>query len=249
MAATGASPTVALPAAVQELLTSFVDSAKTCFAADLRSIVLFGSGADGTLRSTSDLNLLVVLTRFSKPEADAFREPLRLASVAGRAAAMFVLESELPGVAEAFAVKFDDISRRRLVLFGADVIAGLDVSREAKIHRLRQVLMNLTLRLRQQYMANSLREERLAAVLADAAGPMRSAAATLLEMQGQAVTSPKEALATVARALGGGEWSQTLALVSQVREAQTLPAGVAGPAVFQLMALVEAMRLQAERGA
>jgi predicted nucleotidyltransferase len=247
MVATVASPPAALPPAVQELLASFVESAKACFAAELKSIVLFGSGADGTLRATSDLNLLVVLARFPKAEADAFREPLRLASVAGRAAVMFLLEAELPVAAEAFAVKFDDICRRRRVLFGPDPIASLVVSRDAKVLRLRQILMNLALRLRQQYMANSLREERLPAVLADVAGPLRAAAATLLELQGQSVSSPKAALVAVAAALAGGDCLQALTLVSQARETQALPAGVAGPAMFQLMALVEAMRSQAER--
>ena len=51
----------------------------------------------------------------------------------------------------------------------------------------------------------------------------------------------------MAAALAGGDCLQALTLVSQARETQALPAGVAGPAMFQLMALVEAMRSQAER--
>ena len=114
-----------LPPAVERMLADLVDSAKQCFGDHLRSVVLFGSGAEGRLRATSDLNLIVVLTRFDKQRVDAFREPLRVAHVAGRATTMFVLESELPAAAEAFAVKFDDIGRRRCVLYGEDLLAGV----------------------------------------------------------------------------------------------------------------------------
>jgi hypothetical protein len=236
-----------LPAATEQLLSRLVESARRCFQDDLKSIVLFGSGAEGRLRATSDLNLLVVLKRFDKAQVDGFREPLRAAQMAGQASAMFVLESELPAAAEAFAVKFDDIGRRRRVLYGEDVIAGLATPREAKKQRLRQVLMNLTLRLRNQYAAMSLREEQLAVAVADAAGPLRSAAATLLELEGQAVASPKEALERVAGGLEGPEWPQLLAQLTEARQSRRLPPGAAGAAMFRLMDLVHQMRLRAER--
>lgn len=209
------------------------------------SILLFGSGAEGRLRLTSDLNLLIVLKRFEKAQVDSFREPWRAASVAGQVSAMFVLESELPAAAEAFAVKFDDIARRRRVLFGSDPMAGLNTSRTAKIQRLRQVLMNFMLRLRERYTSLSLREEQLASVLANAAGPLRSAAATLLELEGTPVDSPKEALERVASSLEGS--APTLELISNARISRTVPAGAAGPALFRLIALAEAMQSRTDK--
>jgi predicted nucleotidyltransferase len=232
--------------AIERLLTDLVAAAKQCFQDALRSIILFGSGAEGRLRATSDLNLLFALRRFDKPQVDAFREPLRVANVAARASVMFVLESELPAAAEAFAVKFDDIGRRRRVLYGDDVIAALTTSRAAKKQKLVQILLNLTLRLRERYAAVSLREEQLAVVIAEAAGPLRSAAATLLELEGRAIASPKEALEAVAAA-GGTGWSEAVAAISTARQSQSLPAGAAAPVLFELMALAEALRLRTER--
>jgi hypothetical protein len=133
------------------------------------------------------------------------------------------------------------------VLYGDDVIGGLATSREARKQRLCQALLNLSLRLRERYAATSLREERLAIVIAEAAGPLRSAAASLLELEGQAAVSPKEALERVARSLDGSDWAQTLEQVSTARESRRLPAGAAAATVFRLMALAEAMRLRAER--
>lgn len=234
-----------LPAQVEQVLNDLTSAARLALADNLRSIVLFGSAAEGQMRATSDVNLMMVLTRFERSQADQLREPLRLAHAAARVSVMFVLESELPVAAEAFAVKFADIGRRRRVLFGEDVFAQLKPSREAQIQRLRQVLVNLTLRLRSRYALVSLREPQLAMVLADAAGPLRSAAAALLELEGQPVPSPKAALAAVARSLATE--GELLKHISRARETGALPAGVAGTALFGLLELAGQMRGRVER--
>jgi predicted nucleotidyltransferase len=241
------SPGVAMSPAVEQILADLVQSAKDAFGDDLICMALFGSGAEGRLRATSDLNLLVVLARFQRDRADKFREPLRVARIAAKAAAMFLLESEAATAAEAFAVKFGDIARRHRVLVGQLPKALMAVSPEAKKQRLLQTLMNLTLRLRQSYVAMSLREEQLALVIAETAGALRSSAAMLLELEGRPVASPKESLETVAGSLDGGKWSETLRRISEARESRSLPPGAAAPALFNLMALVDAMRLRAER--
>jgi predicted nucleotidyltransferase len=234
-------------ATADRMLADLVEAAQKSFRDDLRSVVLFGSGAEGRLRPTSDLNLVVVLKAFRKDRVDAFREPLRAAHVAGRASAMFLLESEVAAAAESFAVKFDDIERRRKVLFGEDVFARLDIPRAVIQSRLRQMLLNLSLRLRERYALVSLREEQLALVIADAAGPLRAAAATLLELEGAPVPSPKEALARLTPSLGIAGADDLLARISTARETRALPAGIAGPTVFQMMALAEALRARVEK--
>jgi predicted nucleotidyltransferase len=244
---TAQATSVSMPPAVERILADLVKTTKDAFQDDLVCMVLFGSGAEGRLRATSDLNLLVVLKQFQQERADAFREPMRLARVAARAAVMFVLESELATAAEAFAVKFGDIARRHRVLVGELPKALLAVSPEAKKQRLRQTLMNLILRLRQSYVMTSLREEQLALVIAETAGALRSAAATLLELEGRPVVSPKESLEAVAALLDGGPWSETLHRISEARESRGLPAGTAAPVLFKIMALTDAMRRRVER--
>jgi predicted nucleotidyltransferase len=53
--------TADLPAPVATALTAFVSSATASLDSDLRSIVLFGSGAENRLRPTSDVNLAAIL--------------------------------------------------------------------------------------------------------------------------------------------------------------------------------------------
>jgi predicted nucleotidyltransferase len=118
-----------LPDNIQSVLTAFVDSSKNTFKEDLRSIVLFGSGADGNLRPASDVNVIVVLERFDQTKADQMREPLRLAETAIKLKAMFLLVHEIEPASQAFSVKFADLKRRRKVLFGEDPFADLSVTR------------------------------------------------------------------------------------------------------------------------
>jgi len=233
-----------LPAHVERCLHDLVEAAKAAFPDNLVSMVLFGSAAEGQMRATSDVNLLIILTRFDRAQVDRLRDALRLAHAAAQVSVLFVLESELPAAAEAFAVKFADIGRRHRVLHGTDVLARVRPSREAQLNRLRQMLVNLTMRLRNRYALVSLREEQLALVIADAAAPLRTAAATLLELEGRATPSPKAALVEVVRALGFED--DVLAPLSQARETRTLPAGIAGQALFRLLDLAGEMRRRAE---
>ncbi len=236
-----------LPPVQAEVLAGLVAAAQESFGDDLISVILFGSGAEGRLRATSDLNLMVVLRAFQRDRVDRFREPLRLAAVAVKAETMFVLLDELPVVAEAFAAKFDDIVRRHRVLVGQDVIRGLSIPPAAKKRRLRQMLLNLRMRLRERYAVVSLRDEQLALVVADAAGPLRAAAATLLELEGADETAPKEALERIAREECPADADATLASLSQVRESRQLPAGEAGAEVFRLKRLIDRLMQRLDR--
>jgi predicted nucleotidyltransferase len=226
-----------LPAEVGRSLATFVEAAREAFGDQLASVVLFGSAVEGRLRATSDVNVIVVLRAFDRERASRLGAPYRTAAAAIRLDAMFILQSELPAAMEAFAVKFADVLRRRRVLFGPDPFADLRPSRQAELLRVRQVLLNLALRLRRSYLVDGTREEQMILDVADAAGPLRAAAAALLELEGRKVDSGKTALAMVAAALPGGPWEDLLGVLSAARETRTLPAGSAGAAVSRLSEL------------
>ena len=234
--------TVTLPTNVSSALNAFIAAAKKAFGDDLLSVVLYGSGAEGKLRPTSDVNLILLLGAFERQQADHLREPLRLAEAAIKLRVMFLLRDELKPASQAFAVKFADVIRRRLVLYGDDPFASLVVSREDAIFRLKQTLLNLTLRLRETYISRSLREEQIAAVIADTAGPLRSCASALLELEGHSAASSKEALEQIAATLTSKPGSsEDLQLITEARQRHTLPPGAAAPALFHLIDLAHAM--------
>lgn len=235
-----------LPEEIQRHLDVFVAAAQTAFGDDLAAAVLFGSAADGQVRATSDVNLLLLLKRFTPQTADALRGSLRLAHAAIDLQVMFLLESELTQAADAFAVKFADIIARHRVLLGVDPFASLHTSRDAVLRRLRQVLLNQQVRMRERYMLLSLNEEQLAGAIADAAGPLRSAAASLAQLEGKPALSGKQALEAFVDQLGDPALHTALQAMSEARETARLAPGQALPAFTGLMAITEHLREHAE---
>lgn len=233
--------TIVLPVEISQGIDGFLNDAKQAFGDALVSAVLFGSAAEGRLRSTSDVNLLLVLKRFDKGHADLIRDSFRAAHAAMRLDVMFILKSELGPAMDAFAVKFSDIISRRRILFGPDPFTTLVITPQAILNRTKQVLINLTLRLRERYVLISLREEQLAFIIADAAGPLRACSATLMKLQGIPVTSPKEAMATMISELNIPNGPEVLNHIDMVRSQGALPPGAAGTLLFSLIELAEKM--------
>lgn len=236
-----------LPLPVAQALGDFVTASREAFGEGLRAVVLYGSAAEGRLRATSDVNVILVLSTFRREDVDRLRAALQAAHAAVRLAPMFLIESEIDPAADAFAAKFTDILRRRRILYGEDPFARLTVPRPAAVARLKQSLLNLALRLRAAYALRSLREEQLALVVADAAGPLRANAATLLDLGGVRAPSAREALRTVAASFGEEDLRRAMDRLSEARETRALPPGEAAPTLFALIGLAERMRARAER--
>ena len=191
-----------LPGPIAAGLAEFLGTAREVLAADLVSAVLFGSAVDGRLAPTSDVNLLLVLAAFAPETIARLRDALLKAEAAINLRVMFLLERELPSAAEFFAQKFADIRRRHRILLGKDALASLAIPRSAEIFRLRQILLNAVLRMREAYVARGRRSEQVVRILAEALGPLRAACATLLELEGTAAKDSDAAFAQVAAAFG-----------------------------------------------
>jgi predicted nucleotidyltransferase len=227
-----------LPEPVRAGLAAFSAAAQRALGEDLVALVLFGSAAEGRLRPTSDVNLVVVLSRYEPEGLAAIGEAYRLAQAAIRLSAMFILESEIASAGEAFAVKFADIAARHAVIHGHDVFAGLVLSRVASLHRLRQVLLNLLLRSRERYVASSAFPERLALAAADAVGPLRASAATLLQLESGATPAPRDALRRIADETGR---AAALAALEEARLTGAVPGIGAAAALLGAAELTSAL--------
>lgn len=216
-----------LPAPVSAALNALVSSACDALGPELKSIVLFGTAAENRLRPASDVNVAVVLAAFDADRVGSLSDVLLAARAAVNMNVMWLLEAEIPRAAEAFALKFADIGRRHRVLWGNDPFDGVAIARHVAIARLRQVLMNLVMRLRAGYALHSRHEERLVLLLANAAGPLRASAAEIIELEGAAPPPPREALERLSATLPAGEWDSTLGALSEARANGALEPGTA----------------------
>jgi predicted nucleotidyltransferase len=234
----------ALPAAVRAWLSQASQALIDSLSEDLEALILFGSAAAGLMRASSDVNLLVVLSRFDPQRIDKASGVLQDAAAAVELHPMFLLGSELSLAAESFSVKFDDIVHRHVVLYGKDPFEALIIPRALIVKRLQQVLFNLTLRMRTLYANGRAREESLAAVLADAAAPLRRSAYAILELRGERPPTPKAALESLATEFGA-DWTNDLQNLSKAREDLQLEPGAAAKLILRLAELSELLRRQA----
>ena len=217
-------------------LTDLVTAAREALGDSLDSIVLYGSGAEGRLRPASDVNVIFVLNRFDAARVDALGEPVRVAQAAIRLAPMVLLRDEIPHAATAFAVKFADIVRRHRVLHGADPFTGLTIPRERLVTRLLQVLLNLRLRLRAAYVTHTF-DDQLVTAIVHGGTALRSAAATLRELEGQPRLSPRESLEKTAQELGDPRFIAAVTQISTARELGVLPPDAPRETVLALIEL------------
>lgn len=237
-----------VPENVRRVLTDFVRLARQVFADDLSSVVLYGSAAAGQMRTTSDVNLLLVLRRLDFQAAEQLSDALRLAEAAVGLKIMFLLEGEVAEAATAFALKFADMTDRHVLLYGRDPFAALAVPRGAKIFRLKQVLLNLVLRMREALIRSAGEEKRRALLIAEFAAPLRSAAVALLELeQAGSAASQKEALEQVAAGIDPAVFQEALIALTTARSQRPLQPGAAGAAMQRLIELGAKMHQRASR--
>jgi predicted nucleotidyltransferase len=246
MSSSGLCLPAGLPDNVRRFLGDFVADAQRAFADDFVSAVLFGSAAEGALRKSSDVNLLLVLKKYEHTRGEQIRNSLAAAEAAILLRVMFLCEDEIPAAYQAFSLKFSDILRRRAVLTGPDPFSNVVIPRVDQVRRLRQVLLNLLLRLREVHAGNTSASPATLRMLAESSGVLRASAALLLTLQDQDAGSPKQALLQVAEDVAPGRYAATLAKISQLRETSTLPEPDAKAAMMNIMDLAAAMHTRAE---
>ncbi len=183
------------------------------------------------------MNLILVLSSFEADAAAALAPQLRFAESAIKLRVMFLLASEIPAAATAFAQKFSDIAKRRLVLHGADPFVGITPPREALQRQVDQVLLNLGIRLRERAASGWQHKDLLGRTLADAVGPLRACAQSILELGGRSAESPKAALLST----DGGMHPHLPGYYSRLRERSPEP-GTVGKALMETMELIAWMR-------
>jgi hypothetical protein len=131
-------------------LNELVRRLENAFSGRLVSVILYGSGATGHHHANfSDLNVLCVLKEITPRELAESEPVLRWWRGLGHPSPLLMSEEEVHNSADSFPIEFRDMHDHRRVLFGIDVISGIEVDPtfhrahvehelRAKLFRLRQ---------------------------------------------------------------------------------------------------------------
>lgn len=114
----------------------------------LKSVILYGSAAaEDWHDGYSDLNVLTVLERVGLEELEKAEKIFQWWREQGNPSPLLMTEEEVRSSTDCFAIEFHDMAERRRVVYGHDVVAGLEIDdryyRAQVEHELRAKLLRL----------------------------------------------------------------------------------------------------------
>ncbi len=138
---------------MEELLRELVERLRKAYGGRLQSVVLYGSAASGDYHEKhSDLNVLCALERVGLTELELAAETLRWWSKRRQPAPLLLSCEELRDGADAFPIEFLDIKESYRVLYGADLVAPMEVSLANHRRQLEHELRSRLLRIRKRFL-------------------------------------------------------------------------------------------------
>lgn len=148
-------------------LTELVKRLREFASTNLECVILFGSAARGDFREGhSDLNIVCILKSLTVEELGRLTGVVKWWCVDQKEPApLFFTHEELRQAADVFAIEILDMKQGRRVLYGEDLVAGIEVP--MNLHRLQieRDLRTVLLKLRQHYLRAPGNAHELAPVL------------------------------------------------------------------------------------
>lgn len=148
-------------------LTELVKRLKEFAATNLECVILFGSAARGDFREGhSDLNVVCILHSLSVAELGRLADVVKWWCVEQKEPALlFFTKEELKHAADVFAIEILDMKHERRVLYGADVVAEIEVPMNLHRVQIEHDLRTILLKLRQHYLRAPGDAKELAPIL------------------------------------------------------------------------------------
>jgi predicted nucleotidyltransferase len=147
---------------MREQFRDFVEDLKMAHGENLASVVLYGSAATGEfVAHRSDYNLLIALFGITPADLRAARAPMREWKRLGHPLPHYFTIAELRDAADVFPIEFDFMRRARLVLYGVDPLADVQISDANLRHQIEYELRSKLLQLRRLYIPASADTEKL----------------------------------------------------------------------------------------
>lgn len=136
---------------MEKILNELVERLKHAQGDNLISVILYGSAAAGDFQGPfSDLNVFCVVSRIETDHLAATEETIRWWRGKGNPSPLLMSHEEMRGSTDCFPIEFHDMQERRRVLFGADVVEGLEIDDSHYRARVEYELRAKLIRLRQK---------------------------------------------------------------------------------------------------
>src|SRR5713226_2992117 len=146
----------------EKLISEFIEKIRAAAGANLVSVILYGSGAEGEFHPEySDLNLLCLLRDASFVSLSKIAEVVEWWRGKKHHPPLVMTLAELNASADTFSIEFVDMKQRHRVLYGEDVLSNLDVPMTLHRSQLEYELREKLFLLRQHVLLAGSDEKQL----------------------------------------------------------------------------------------
>lgn len=182
----------------------FIDDLRTTHGKNLASVILYGSAAAGDfIPNQSDYNILIALHKITPKDLREAHACVREWHKMGHPVPVYFTVSELKNAADVFPIEFHQMQVAHKVLYGTDVLAGLDVSDRFLRHQIEYELRSKLLLLRRQYIPASVSVDGLKRLMGESLTSFAALFRAVLLMRGISPPSTKhEIVALTVTTLG-----------------------------------------------
>ncbi len=170
---------------MRQKFEAFIDDLRSTHRKNLAAVILYGSAAAGDfVAHQSDYNILVALNKIGPEDLRNAQPCVREWTRLGHPLPVYFTVSELQNAADVFPIEFHQMSIARKVLFGADVLAGLNISDKFMRLQAEYELRSKLIQLRRQYIPASASVDGLKRLMAESLSSFAALFRAVLVMQG-----------------------------------------------------------------
>ncbi len=201
---------------MKQYFEDFIEDLRSAHGENLKSVILYGSAATGDfVPFRSNYNLLVALEEITPEDLRNAHACVREWTKLGHPVPVYFTVEELREAGDVFPIELHFMETARKVLFGDDVLKGIEISDENLRHQTEYELRSNLLRLRRKYIAASTSSENLVELMAASIGTFANAFRAVLLLKGiEPPVRKSEIVARVSESVGisGGSFDKIVAI-------------------------------------
>lgn len=149
-------------------IEALIDDLRASHGRNLAAVILYGSAAAGDfVPENSDHNLLIALHRIAPSDLRDAHACIREWAKLGNPVPVYFTVAELQEAADVFPIEFHQMEKARRVLYGSDVLAGLEINDRYLRHQTEYELRSRLLQLRRSYIPASTSLDGLLNLMSD----------------------------------------------------------------------------------
>ena len=153
---------------MKQQFDAFIDDLRATHRKNLSSVILYGSAATGDfVPKKSDYNILIALQKIAPEDLRNAHASIREWVRMGHPVPVYFTVSELQNAADVFPIEFSQMEVARKVLYGTDVLAGLEFSDQNLRHQTEYELRSKLIQLRRGYIPASASVNGLKKLMAE----------------------------------------------------------------------------------